>query len=932
MMTLLLALALPGVVDQAQAAQTGNLRGYVVDEEGAPLQGATAVLSGPGIAGEVTATTDEDGAFNMIGLPVGTHALVVAVNGRQPVTLQVTVRLDETAIVPVTLVVSASEIVVQQFLPVLDPTRSAVSTEFNHETLQHIPLGNRTYQEVTNLVSGVHGRVDYSTGGPGTGNPSVRGEGEYGNNYLVDGISTRDPANKKFGVSLPYDAIESVQVSTDGAPAEFGQMTGMVVNVVTRDGGDTHTGTAAYLLNSSASGGTYRIADLAAHEEVETPKRDFLDHTLIATVGGPILPERVWYFGALDLGMGSSVPEGGDPLAPRTFQRALGFAKGTWFVNPALTLRYQVSGRLGTTDNVSNGAQYDASAQSDQLVDQQSHILSGEWLPTANGRLEVKALYQDNGSLLTPASGDMEAPQVFDRESGLYTGNALSNFDYGTGRAGASAVYTHLAQGSAGTHLLKAGLEHVNVSETRRVMYTGPGEGVTYFAAPSAGRPCVNDDYSDCAGYREYADIGQDLAHSAGLTSVFVQDDWTTEHGVTLNAGLRYDREALVQNTGLPVLQQNMPAPRLGLAWDASGDSRTVVTAHVGRYYDVGGTTLARWGDTLTDQVFRYYGWDADTETYDLLFEQDRVRAPYVLCTEESLATLSGVTRQTAEVACGGDLQPYHMDKAMIGVKREWIPGLVAGVRGMASVTSDIPDDISLNGDTTIIANMPNKSRDYRAVEVMVERAFRDGWQVFGSYTLSQSRGTSPGQFETSTGGRIGSPSNDSGVFGDDINDLQTRADLMDSGSGSTLAGFAGLGTTTDEAGNYGYLPYQSLHVVKLSGAYTAPFGTTFGAVYEFDSGHAWQKRGFVANYGDYFAFPQGRGSRTMPSVQYLDISVNHTVTLAKERTIVAGLDIFNPLDWDSPISAFENDTENFGLTMYRQAPRAVRLTVKGTY
>ena len=49
-------------------------------------------------------------------------------------------------------------------------------------------------------------------------------------------------------------------------------------------------------------------------------------------------------------------------------------------------------------------------------------------------------------------------------------------------------------------------------------------------------------------------------------------------------------------------------------------------------------------------------------------------------------------------------------------------------------------------------------------------------------------------------------------------------------------------------------------------------------------------------------------------------------------RTAVAGLDIFNPLDWDAPVTFYENDNENFGLTMFRQAPRALRLTVKGTY
>ncbi|MEZ4238256.1 MAG: Plug domain-containing protein [Myxococcota bacterium] len=100
------------------------------------------------------------------------------------------------------------------------------------DTIQNLPVG-RSFASVVNTIPGVSGRVDTQNGGSG-GSPSVRGEGGYGNNYMIDGVSTRDPATKTSGAGVNFDAIEEIQVYTDGAPAEYGQFTGMMVNVVTR--------------------------------------------------------------------------------------------------------------------------------------------------------------------------------------------------------------------------------------------------------------------------------------------------------------------------------------------------------------------------------------------------------------------------------------------------------------------------------------------------------------------------------------------------------------------------------------------------------------------------------------------------------------------------------------------------------------------------
>ena len=102
--------------------------------------------------------------------------------------------------------------------------------------------------------------------------------------------------------------------------------------------------------------------------------------------------------------------------------------------------------------------------------------------------------------------------------------------------------------------------------------------------------------------------------------------------------------------------------------------------------------------------------------------------------------------------------------------------------------------------------------------------------------------------------------------------------------------------------------------------------------MYEFDSGHAWQKRGLVPLYGDYYAFPEGRGSRQMPGVHYLDLRVAHTLDLRRDRELELSLDVFNLPDFFAPVTYYENDNSSFGLTMFRQDPRAIRAGLRFTY
>lgn len=934
-----LALAVPGIV---QAAESGALRGSVTDENGLAIPDATITLSGPSLAGELQVKSDDNGNFRFLQIPPGSHTLTVVKQGIGTAKLKVTIRLDETAFAPVVLKVgSTGEVIVEEKLPVIDTTRSAISTQLSYESLEALPTG-RSYQDVVNMLPGVSGRVDTQEGGPGGGNPSVRGEGQYGNNFLMDGISTRDPATKTFGTDINFDVIEEMQVYTDGAPAEYGQATGMLVNVVTKDGGDEHHGTVAYYLGSSASWGTYDILDYELHENVPTTKRQFLSHEVSLVATGPIVKEKLWYMASGSFSTSALKFEGAEKDAdPQKDTGFGGFAKVSWFPTPALKIRGQFNAQQQGVNNYQDGSQYTADAQSKYRSGDMSGTLLVEARPSELSVLEGRFIYWKSYINVTPMSDDEDTPAIYNLDTGQYTGN-YTEFDYNKrGRVGGTLSWSQLVNNFAGDHKFKLGAEFFVTRDSRQLVYTGPGEGFQYDAQESAGYACTPPDYLDCASYTEYVDVGA-LGHRANIWSGYLQDDWTLANIITANIGVRADREQLYQNAGELIVDHTMLSPRLGASWDITQDSKTALTVNAGRYYDIAGNTFADWGDSRSAFVFNQYANNGDG-TYTLVWSQDPSANPLIYCNEQSLDALQASDPDTYQAIMDSklcdqdgngkwDLKPYHMDKLVLGFKREIVPGFAMGIRGIMSETVNVPEDVDFDLDYWVITSPEQKRRDYRALELTAERKFDEHWQLLASYTLSEAKGHMPGQFELASGGQTGSDGDQVGVYLDDVADKDTRTMFFDAGYGWLLDGLAGLGTPDNDAGYYGYLPYHSFHSVKVNGSYTFNFGTSLGLIYEFDSGHAWQKRGYVDLYQDYFAFPEGRGSRFMPATHYVDLHVGHRVDFDELRSLGVSLDVFNLFDFHAPVTYYENDDENFGLVLFRQAPRSVRVGLDFKY
>ena len=231
----------------AQETTTGTLAGRVVDAQHLPVPGATVTINAP--QGPKAVTTDADGRFFAAFLTPGTYDLKVELTGFRPVEQHnIEVRLGQRIDLEFTLQVGtlSDTVQVSEQAPIVDTSKTVVSTTLDSALLAAIPVGRR-FSDALYLVPGVS-----SSGQVGSANPSIGGGSGLENNYIVDGVNITNAGYGALGSysivfgslgnGVPFDFIKEAQVQTSGFSAEFGQSSGGVVNVVTRSGSNVLQG------------------------------------------------------------------------------------------------------------------------------------------------------------------------------------------------------------------------------------------------------------------------------------------------------------------------------------------------------------------------------------------------------------------------------------------------------------------------------------------------------------------------------------------------------------------------------------------------------------------------------------------------------------------------------------------------------------------
>lgn len=273
---------------------TGVISGKVTDQSGAVVTNAAVIVTNPNSGSSTSTLTNKEGLYTVVDLRAGNYNVSVQAQGFQTITKTgIDVRLQDHLAIDFNLQVgqASSTVEVAASAPLLETQTSSLGQVVEDRTIQHLPLNGRNYIQLATLGTGTTPSQRSNERNSFVAN----GQREIQNSYVLDGI---DNKNKIVGfdssdaesIEPVIDAIQEFKVQTGTFSAEFGQSAGGVVNASIRSGTDHIHGTIfEYLRNS------YLDAD-PFFQPALTTKPQFIQNQYGATIGGPIIKNRTFWF------------------------------------------------------------------------------------------------------------------------------------------------------------------------------------------------------------------------------------------------------------------------------------------------------------------------------------------------------------------------------------------------------------------------------------------------------------------------------------------------------------------------------------------------------------------------------------------------------------------------------------------------------------
>lgn len=855
---------------------TGKIIGEITDEEGTPLPGVTVEISSPSLMGGVhSQIASEDGGYRFSNLPPGTYKLVFSLDGFQTVERQnIRVSLNTTVTEDIILKPSTVEesIVVTAEAPVVDVTKSGVTVNFTKEQMEDLPSGRFTVYDIIKQAPAIPQQVQSEW------TNTVYGSNTPSNAYLVDGIDVSSPGQGHGWNWQPQDMFEEVEVSGVGAPAEYGNFTGAVINIVTKSGGNTFSGGLSYYGQfQSLTDDNNPKDDL----ELSIPSNKVFsfnrDKYYFASInlGGPIVKDRLWFFGLYEKYEDSYSPWLYDPKYPTK-----------WLGNKAL---FKLSAQLGEKHRLLGSYYYEdyefpespdeynlPETISNEIGHTHMWTLLYTFMISNNAFFELKySGWRTFDDYYPSMGGDINDPIIWDGYYGTTKGAPWWVWDGSMDRDQANASFTYFAEDFlAGDHEFKIGVQYTHGKSEWVGGYSGGKWYYLYYGYP----------------YYLYEWDPFMYGATSNAIGVFIDDSWKIGDRLTVNLGLRFDHNdgsipSWVVYDGWEKTSERTPkldnivewnnfSPRLGLAFQLTSDRKTLLKASYGRYYDA--NIHDAWsypGPGNSD--FSLYSYDWGIEDYVLWY------------------TIPG------EMGWNIDrkLRNPYADTFSLGLEREFLPNLSVGATFIYKKEKDLIgwedrgatyEQISLvspdNSQTYTaynqtsewgsneywITNPPEYGQTYRALIFSFAKRYSNNWQLYGSLTWSKAEGIN-------IVSRIASGSYTSwalataGNFGKDPNDY-INAD--------------------------GPLNHDRTWIFKLQTSYSFPLGILASMNYLYQTGTPIPT--FVRIYPDQNPdwgrpiFAEPRGADRYESWSMLDFRLQKTFDIHKTLKLQATLDVFN--------------------------------------
>ena len=272
----------------AQGVQVGTVSGIIRSADQLPLPGVTVVATSPNLQGERVGVSDLNGVYYLQGLPSGRYTVSFELSGFQSAAREtVDVRIGRVATVDAVMSIAAvTETVIVTAEAPSSLANPVLSQTMSKSDVDALPSGRRPV-DIAELSPGV------TTNPFNVAQLTIAGSFGFDNVFMVNGVDVNDNI---FGTSnnlFIEDAVQETSVLTHGISAEYGRFSGGVINVVTKSGSNTFSGS----FREGFSNPKW-IAETPLEKLGTVRHVDILSKTHEGTFGGAVVRDRLWFFTA----------------------------------------------------------------------------------------------------------------------------------------------------------------------------------------------------------------------------------------------------------------------------------------------------------------------------------------------------------------------------------------------------------------------------------------------------------------------------------------------------------------------------------------------------------------------------------------------------------------------------------------------------------
>jgi len=614
---------------------SSSLAGTVVDKSGAVVVGASVMAIDTGTGSSRSATTNSLGSYRFDVLPPGIYNVRANMTGFSTSTAsRVELLVGRTTTQDFTLAPGATSTTVEvtAAAPLLDQEKTSVGMQITPADVQDLPLNGRDFSNLALLAPGAKMTPPWDPTKVRTAGVGINGSNGRNMNITVNGIDNKDNTVGGPVMQLPLEAVQEAQISTQRFSAANGRSEGAAMNVITRSGSNDFHGSAYFFDTQTALNANDKLnmEDPVTHVKTGNPTPQFERQQFGGRFGGPIRRDKDFGFFAWErLREHTAIPVKSTAFTELSLLKGLNLGNVTFNPDPAQTIptpyfdtRY--NGRLDHSFSDRHHIFVSYAAQNNETLNDQS----------GNANDLTGGNFQNNHLIVTNATiNSVFSPRLVNSfTAGFQYWNNLID-------SKTRAPLVTFPQGiSFGTNTNVPQQSYQRKYQFRDDLAYNIGRhgmkwGVDYLWEPSLGgyfefNSTLEYDFQDLPsdilnnkgglypqGFKtpgavtgmsiSNGDPKEDLPGGGKMLGLYFQDTWKTTSRLTLDLGLRYDRDfnLMATNTqansrtyqllkalnspfaGIPEDYKKGFSPRVGFAYDLSGNGNNVLRGGYGLYF-----------------------------------------------------------------------------------------------------------------------------------------------------------------------------------------------------------------------------------------------------------------------------------------------------------------------------------------------------------